>query len=253
MRGPAAVLESAGNFVADHDDSVDLSASTCSQEFRERQRVLGLPENAVEKFQIRTPTTTRTIQNSKLLRVEFNLGLLTALISRVSRLARACDPKISATESADDPHDAVPASTTRGSESRISLGILRSTRKSCSFLRAPNPGAEPIPAPPRSNCQRQHQGSAATRPAAPGPVPPGPQRPAALGRNRPSLFIERDLTRNRHGNRKEFASPVLLARCRRSEHDRRLPGEPPADPAGSTASRSGALRKSSKRSHGRIR
>ena len=32
--------------------------------------------NAVEKFQIRTPTTIRTIQNSKLLRVEFNLGLL---------------------------------------------------------------------------------------------------------------------------------------------------------------------------------
>ena len=30
--------------------------------------------NVVEKFQIRTPTTTRTIQNSKLLRVEFNLA-----------------------------------------------------------------------------------------------------------------------------------------------------------------------------------
>ena len=29
----------------------------------------------VEKFQIRTPTTTSTIQNSKLFRVEFNLGL----------------------------------------------------------------------------------------------------------------------------------------------------------------------------------
>jgi hypothetical protein len=42
----------------------------------------------VEKFQMRTPTTTRTIQNSKLLRVEFNLGLLTALLSRVSRLVR---------------------------------------------------------------------------------------------------------------------------------------------------------------------
>ena len=44
--------------------------------------------NVVEKFQIRTPTTTRTIQNNKLLRVEFNLRLLTALLSRISRLAR---------------------------------------------------------------------------------------------------------------------------------------------------------------------
>jgi hypothetical protein len=51
--------------------------------------VSDLPANAVEKFQMRTPTTTRTIQKSKLLRVEFNLGLLTALLSRVSRLARA--------------------------------------------------------------------------------------------------------------------------------------------------------------------
>ena len=34
--------------------------------------------NVVEKFQIRTPTTMRTIQNSKLLRVEFNLRLLNA-------------------------------------------------------------------------------------------------------------------------------------------------------------------------------
>jgi len=32
----------------------------------------------VEKFQIRTATTIRTIQKSKLLRVEFNLGLLNA-------------------------------------------------------------------------------------------------------------------------------------------------------------------------------
>src|SRR5687768_12395335 len=41
--------------------------------------------SVVEKFQIRTPTTTRTIQKSKLLRVEFNLRLLTAVLSRVSR------------------------------------------------------------------------------------------------------------------------------------------------------------------------
>ena len=32
----------------------------------------------VENCQIRTPTTMRTIQNSKLLRVEFNLDLLNA-------------------------------------------------------------------------------------------------------------------------------------------------------------------------------
>src|SRR5687768_771051 len=39
--------------------------------------------------QIRTPTTTRTIQNNRLLRVEFNLRLLNALLSRVSRLVKA--------------------------------------------------------------------------------------------------------------------------------------------------------------------
>jgi hypothetical protein len=43
----------------------------------------------VENCQIRTPTTTRTIQNNRLLRVEFNLGLLTALLSRVTRLVKA--------------------------------------------------------------------------------------------------------------------------------------------------------------------
>ena len=31
--------------------------------------------NDVEKFQMRTPTTTRTIQNNRLFSVEFNLGL----------------------------------------------------------------------------------------------------------------------------------------------------------------------------------
>jgi hypothetical protein len=45
--------------------------------------------NVVENCQIRTPTTTRTIQKNRLLRVEFNLGLLTALLSRVSRLVTA--------------------------------------------------------------------------------------------------------------------------------------------------------------------
>ena len=34
--------------------------------------------NCVENCQIRTPTTISTIQNNKLLRVEFNLGLLNA-------------------------------------------------------------------------------------------------------------------------------------------------------------------------------
>src|SRR5687767_15943036 len=42
--------------------------------------------NCVENCQIMTPTTTRTIQNNKLLRVEFNLRLLTALLSRISPL-----------------------------------------------------------------------------------------------------------------------------------------------------------------------
>ena len=45
-------------------------------------------EVRTENCQIRTPTTTRTIQKSRLLRVEFNLGLLTALLSRVTRLVK---------------------------------------------------------------------------------------------------------------------------------------------------------------------
>ena len=64
-------------------------SSTCFKNSENCTEFSDLPANVVEKFQIRTPTTTRTIQNSKLLRVEFNLGLLTALLSRISRLARA--------------------------------------------------------------------------------------------------------------------------------------------------------------------
>ena len=54
-----------------------VHSSTC---FEESENGIGgsLRWKVVEKFQIRTPTTIRTIQNSKLLRVEFNLGLLNA-------------------------------------------------------------------------------------------------------------------------------------------------------------------------------
>ena len=65
------------------------SSSTAFINCEKGHVVSDLPANAFEKFQISTPTTTRTIQKSKLLRVEFNLGLLTALLSRVSRLVRA--------------------------------------------------------------------------------------------------------------------------------------------------------------------
>ena len=63
-------------------------SSTCFMK-RENEIWFSLLCSEFEKFQIRTPTTTRTIQNSKLLRVEFNLGLLTALLSRVTRLPKA--------------------------------------------------------------------------------------------------------------------------------------------------------------------
>ena len=87
---PVVARQRAGDLVAGDRDRDDLARL---------RRARGSAENGigarsragsvVENFQIRTPTTTRTIQNSKLLRVEFNLGLLTALLSRVSRLVRA--------------------------------------------------------------------------------------------------------------------------------------------------------------------
>ena len=59
---------------------VTLRTSPLSTAWRNAVNVIGVSVrwNVVEKFQIRTPTTMRTIQNSKLLRVEFNLGLLNA-------------------------------------------------------------------------------------------------------------------------------------------------------------------------------
>jgi hypothetical protein len=49
--------------------------STC---WRKVENAIGFSARwkVVENCQIMTPTTIRTIQNSKLLRVEFNLGLL---------------------------------------------------------------------------------------------------------------------------------------------------------------------------------
>ena len=55
-----------------------VATSPFSTSWRNCENGIGvsLRWKVVEKFQIRTPTTIRTIQNSKLLRVEFNLGLL---------------------------------------------------------------------------------------------------------------------------------------------------------------------------------
>src|SRR5688572_14726073 len=47
------------------------------------------PAHVDEKFQISNPRTMRSTQNNKLLRVEFKLRLLNALLSRVSRRVRA--------------------------------------------------------------------------------------------------------------------------------------------------------------------
>src|SRR6185503_2413510 len=72
------------------------------------------------------------------------------------------------------------ASTTRGSESLISLGILRSTRKSCSFFRCPNPrGRNRSPRRRDRIASGNVSGSAATTTSAAlaGPVPPGPSDP----------------------------------------------------------------------------
>ena len=85
---PVLPIEHPGDVVAGDDDGGDLLVAGRLQELRERDLVVLGSGDVVEKFQIRTPTTTRTIQNNKLLRVEFNLGLLTALLSRISRHVR---------------------------------------------------------------------------------------------------------------------------------------------------------------------
>ena len=99
--------------------------------------------NPAEKFQIMIPTPMRTIQNSKLLRVEFNLRLLTALLSRVSRPSRGLvTRKSSATDWPTTQTIRSSLSTTSGRASRSARAIFRSTRKSCNFRPArPCPSA----------------------------------------------------------------------------------------------------------------
>ena len=55
-----------------------VATSSFSTRLRNSENAIGFSARwkVAEKCQIRTPTTIRTIQNSKLLRVEFNLGLL---------------------------------------------------------------------------------------------------------------------------------------------------------------------------------
>jgi len=84
-------------FVAGQEDLLALPLVELLDELAERDGLVAVLERA-EKFQIRTPTMTRTIQNSKLFRVEFKPGLLRASFkstrlsyrrTRASR-ARAC-------------------------------------------------------------------------------------------------------------------------------------------------------------------
>ena len=122
-----------------------------------------------------TPTTMRTIQNSKLLRVEFNLRLLTALLSRVSRPVRGRDPKILGHRLPDDPDNPVVLihDERQGIRSR-SRATFRSTRKSCNFRpRPPIPrGLKPIARAAGSGPPGARSGAAATTAAF-------PRRPAA--------------------------------------------------------------------------
>ena len=114
-------------------------------------------------------------------------------------------------------------STTRGSESLISLGILRSTRKSWSFFRCPSPrGRKRSPRRRDRIASGSVSGSAATTTSAAraGPGPPGPRDIDPLGRHRPSLIIERHLTRNRQRKPKRvLEAGIPPARSRWSEHD----------------------------------
>ena len=59
------------------DDFLDLAFVELLDELAEGI-VLSRVWNVVEKFQMRTPTTTSTIQKSRLLSVEFKPSLLTA-------------------------------------------------------------------------------------------------------------------------------------------------------------------------------
>ena len=81
-------LQRAADLVAGDRDGLDLAVLHLDEEVAEAHLLVSALK-PVEKFQISTPTTTRTIQNSRLLSVEFNPRLLTALLSRVSRLPRA--------------------------------------------------------------------------------------------------------------------------------------------------------------------
>src|SRR5688572_9369140 len=115
------------------------------------------PAHVDEKFQINNPNTMRSTQNNKLLRVEFKLRLLNALLSRVSRRVRA-------------PGSASPRR-------------LHARRPKGSDRRYPRPAAgSPVPdgrpsCPPGSpvtSCSGRPAPAAGICPRGPETLPPGP-------------------------------------------------------------------------------
>ena len=109
--------------------------------------------NLVEKFQMSTPATTSTIQNSRLFNVEFKhepptpLSLkITTACAEPSReiLGRLPTPATQTIRSS--------ASTTIGTPIPLALGTLRSTSRSCSFCVRPR-GRSRSPGPTITNRQ----------------------------------------------------------------------------------------------------
>ena len=104
--------------------------------------------NRVEKFQTRTPTTTSTIQNSRLFRVEFTNGLPTARNSRLPRTLWHSVTRKSRRHGVpgypDNP--AVRRRPRSGTRCRSARGTLRSTNRSCTFFR-PEPSGRRIRSP----------------------------------------------------------------------------------------------------------
>ena len=138
--------------------------------------------------------------------------------------------KSSATDSPTTHTIRSSPSTTSGSESLISLGILRSTRKSWSFFRCPIPSGrnrsprrrERIAKRQRNRIGGDRHLDAARRTKTAGPI----ERFHPVSRNRPSLIIERDLTRNRQRKPERVhpaGSPPESSRRRRPQERWRRP------------------------------
>jgi hypothetical protein len=130
--------------------------------------------NPAEKLQIMIPTPMRTIQNSKLLRVEFNLRLLTALLSRVSRPLRGRDAKILGHRLADDPDNPIVPVNDERQGVAVGPGDFSVDQE---VLQLPSPPAHTDRLEPIARAA----GSAPPADSAAGRPPPPPHCPAPPG------------------------------------------------------------------------